>query len=104
MANPTTEGNILLDPQGSRKLLKTNPLRTISEHGEASQPASQKGSSGTQRKITSLCRESVPRRKSTQVWRRSGPRGQPKQREGDAVLRDKEQFVAIRGKLGIGLG
>jgi hypothetical protein len=43
MANPTAEGNSLLDPKGPRKLLKAAPLGTISEHGEASQPASQRG-------------------------------------------------------------
>ncbi len=33
MANPTTEGNSLVDPKGSRKLLEAVPLRAIAEDG-----------------------------------------------------------------------
>ena len=54
MANPTTEGNSLLDPKGLRKLFKPVPLRAIAEHGKAGQIASQKGSSRAQSEITSL--------------------------------------------------
>ncbi len=54
MANPTTEGNSLLDPKGSRKLLKAVPLWAIAQHGKAGQIVSQEGSSRAQRKITSL--------------------------------------------------
>ena len=93
MANPTTEGNSLLDLKGSRKLLKAVPFRTISEHGEASQTASQEGSSRAQRQIASLCRESAPRRRSTQVLAPGSVlRESPEHREAtDAVLRDKKQ-------------
>ena len=54
MAKPTTEGNSLLDPKGSRKLLKAVPLRAIADHGKAGQIVSQKGSSRAQREITSF--------------------------------------------------
>jgi hypothetical protein len=56
VAEPTGEGNGLLNPQGSRKLLEVVPLHAIAGHGEAGQVISQKRSRGTESKITSLPR------------------------------------------------
>ena len=46
VADPTTEGNLLLDPKKSGKLLKAVPFRAISKHREASQTASQQRGGG----------------------------------------------------------
>ena len=54
MANPATEGNSLLNPKRSRKLLKAVPLWTTAEHGKAGKIASQEGSSRAQREIASF--------------------------------------------------
>jgi len=48
MANPTTEGNGLLDPKGFHELLKSVPLWTIAKHGKACQITSQEGGSRAQ--------------------------------------------------------
>ena len=60
MANPTTEGNSLLDPKGFHKLLKAVPLRAIAEDGEAGQIVSQKGGGRAQREITSFAGDQRP--------------------------------------------
>jgi hypothetical protein len=52
MAYPATERYSILNSERFRELLKSLPLRTISEDGEASQTASQEGGSRTQPKIT----------------------------------------------------
>jgi hypothetical protein len=56
VAEPATKENSLLDPKGSRKLLKAVPLRAIANNGKAGQIASQEGSRRAQSKITSLPR------------------------------------------------
>src|SRR5579859_7856841 len=54
MVEPPAERNSLLDPEGSHQLLEAIPFRAIADHGKAGQTASQKRSSRTQAKITSL--------------------------------------------------
>src|ERR1700732_3918526 len=54
MADPPAERNSLLDPKGSCELLEAVPFRTVTDHGEAGQVASQKWSSRAQGEITSL--------------------------------------------------
>src|SRR5208337_3691529 len=105
MANPTTEGNSLLDPKGFHELLKAVPLRAIAEDAEAGQIVSQKGSSRAQPKITSFGGDQSPEENQLKfaVALRTG-RGTGTQGTTDAVLRDKEKFVAVCGKLGIRLG
>ena len=71
MAKPTTKGNSLLDPKGSRELLKAVPLRAIADHDKASQIASQEGRSRAQSEITSFPGNQARQRKSIQVWRRA---------------------------------
>jgi hypothetical protein len=104
MAKPTTEGNSLLDPKGSRKPLKAIPFRAIADHGKAGQIATQKGSSPAQGKITSLPGNQAANKnqlkfgaglRATRVCDTPGTI--------DAWLRDKKQLVAIHGKLGIRL-
>ena len=105
MAEPAAEGNSLLDSKGSRELLEAVPLRAITDHGKPGQIASQKGSSRAQSKITSLPGNQPPNENQfkfgagLRTARVVGTQG-----ETDAGLRDKKQFVAIFGKLGIRLG
>ena len=97
MADPAAEGNSLLDPKGSRKLLETVPLRAIADHGEAGQIASQKGSRRAQSQIASLAGNQAP--DENQLKFRAGlrtARVTETQGASDARLRDKKQFVAIR--------
>src|SRR5580704_4325788 len=54
LADPAAEGNSLLDAKGSCELLDPILFRPISDHGEVSQIAPQKGSGPAQRQITSL--------------------------------------------------
>src|SRR5271163_4493284 len=57
MAKPTAEGNSLLDPKESHKLLEALPLRAIAYHGKAGQIVSQEGSSRAQSEVTCLSRD-----------------------------------------------
>ncbi len=81
MANPTTEGNSLLDPKGSRKLLEAAPLRAIADHGEVGQIVSQKGSSRAQREIASLAGDQPPTKINSSLASGSGLRGSSEHRE-----------------------
>src|SRR5262249_38750342 len=105
MAEPAAERNSLLDPKGSCKLLETVSLRAIADHGKAGQVASQKRSRSAQTKITSF----PGNQPANEEQLKFGPRLRTTriavtQRTSDARLRDKEQFVAVLGKLGIRLG
>src|SRR5438128_2188729 len=105
MANPTTEGNSLVDPKLSRKLLQAVPLRPIAEDTETGQIASQNGSSRPQREIASFARDESTDK--DQVKLGAGLRtARVVDALGttDARFRNEKQFVAIRSKLGVGLG
>src|SRR5262249_55298413 len=105
MAEPAAERNILLDPKRSCKLLEAVSLRTITDHGEAGQVTAQKGSCRAQSKITSFPGNQA----ANEDQLKFGPRPWTTriavtQRTSDARLRDKKQFVAVLGELGIRLG
>src|SRR5439155_6300127 len=105
MAEPATEQNSLLDPKRPGQLLEAAPLWAIADHGKAGQIASQKGSRRAQSKITSLSGNQAANENQLEF----GPRLRTTriavtERASDARLRDKKQFVAILGKLGIRLG
>jgi hypothetical protein len=105
MAEPAIEGSILLDTEGSRKLLEAVPLRAIADHCKAGQITSQKGSRRAQSKITSLPGNQPANENQLKfgaVLRTALVNGTLG--ETDAGLGDKKQFVAICGKLGIRLG
>jgi hypothetical protein len=106
MANPTTEGNSLLDFKGSRELLEAVPLRAIADYGEAGQIGSQKGSYRPQSKITGLYGDQPTDENQLKFGaglrtpRLNGTHGRT-----DAGLGDEKQLVGIRGgKLRVGLG
>src|SRR6266550_6296383 len=105
MADPPAERNSLLDPKGSHELLKAVPLWAITDHRKAGQIAAQKGSRRAQSKITSL-----PGNQPTnenQLKFGVGPRTARvirTQAASDTRLRNKKQFTAICGELGIRLG
>jgi hypothetical protein len=105
MAEPAAKRHSLLDPKGFCEPLETVSLPAIADHGNAGQIAAQKGRRRAQSKITSLSGDQAadedqlklgPRLRTTRIA--------VTQRTGDARLRDKKQFVAILGKLGIRLG
>ena len=97
MAEPAAEGNSLLDSKRSCELLETLPLRAVTDHGEAGQIVSQKGSSPAQSKIASLPGNQAANEDQLKfgaglrTTRVVGTHGAI-----DAGLRDKKQFVAIR--------
>src|SRR5205807_3936600 len=105
VAYPSTERNILLNSTGSRKQLKAVSLASVTDDGEAGHIASQKRRGCAQCEITSLPGNQSANENQLKFGaglrtaRVSGTQGAT-----DARLRDKEQFVAIRGKLGIRLG
>src|SRR5271170_244360 len=105
MAEPTAEGNSLLDPKGSHKLLEAVPLRAIAYHGKAGQIISQEGSSRAQSEVTCLSRDQDTDENQLKLGaglrtaRVVGTQG-----TAHAVLRHKEKFVAVCRKLGVGLG
>src|SRR5579872_1998606 len=105
MANPTTEGNGLLDTKRSCQLFQAASFRTISERGEVSLTSAQQGRSRPQRQIASLARYQPAdedqlklgtRLRKTRIFRT--------QRPTDAGLGNKKELVAMPNKLGIGLG
>src|SRR5260370_38748539 len=104
MADPTTEGDALLNPKGLRKLFEAVSLRDITDNCEAGHVASQKRRGCAQREITSLSGNQAANENQLKsgAWLRTA-RATETQRETDAGLRDKKQFVAIRSKLGIRL-
>src|SRR5207302_8397855 len=105
MTEPPAEENSLLDPKGSHKLLKAVPLRSVTDHRKAGQIAAQKGSRRAQSKITSLPGNQAA--DENQLKFGAGfrtARVTETQAASNARLRDKKQFVAILGKLGIRLG
>src|SRR5271157_1706072 len=105
MAEPSAEGDSPLDSKGSRELLEAVSFRAFADHGEAGQIVSQKGSSRAQREITSFAGDQPP--DEDQLKLGAGPRPTRvvvTEGTSDAGLRHKEEFVLIRGKLGICLG
>src|SRR5208283_1982372 len=96
MAEPAAEENRFLDSKGSRKLLKAVPFRAIADNGKASQIILQKGSSCTQRKVTTLAGNQASDEDQLKFgsWLRT-VRVTEAQGVANAGLRDKKQFVAI---------
>src|SRR5438552_12002831 len=105
MTEPAAEENGLLNPKRPRQLLEAVPLGAITDHGKAGQIAAQKGSRRAQSKITSLPGNQATNEDQLKLGRRlRTARITVTQRTSDAWFRDKKQFVAILGKLGIRLG
>src|SRR5437016_6288493 len=105
LADPAAEGNSLLDSKRSCELLDPISFRPVTDHGEVSQIAPQKGSGPAQSKITSLPGNQAANKQQLKFTVALGP---PRiiQTGGaaDAGLRDKKQLIAVFGKFGIRLG
>src|SRR5271157_781187 len=105
MLEPAAKGNSLLDPKGSRKLLEAVPLRAVADQGEVGQTASQKGRSRAQTDVASFAANKAAHENQLKFGAGSRPaRVRQTQRPSDAVLWDKKQLVAIRGKLSADVG
>ena len=105
MAKPATKGDSVRDPKISRKLLKAAPLRAIADKREVSQTTSQKGGSRAQTEVASFSANQAAH--ENQLKFRAGLRSarvSDTQGTSNAILRDKEQLVAIRGKLRADVG
>src|SRR5947199_9610638 len=105
MAKPTTKGDSVRDPKISRKLLKAAPLWAIADKREVSQTTSQKGGSRAQTEVASFSANQAAHKNQPKF--RAGLRSarvSDTQGTSNAILRDKEQLVAIRGKLRADVG
>src|SRR6266576_1111074 len=105
MTEPAAEENSLFNPKRPRQLLEAVPLWPITHHRKAGQVAAQKGSRRAQSKITSLSGNQPTN--ENQLKFGVGPRTARvirTQAASDTRLRNKKQFTAICGELGIRWG
>src|SRR5947208_11529663 len=105
MAKPTKKRDSVRDPKISRKLLKAAPLWAIADKREVSQTTSQKGGSRAQTEVASFSANQAAH--EDQLKFGAGlrtARVSDTQGTSNAILRDKEQLIAIGGKLGAVVG
>src|ERR1700678_115730 len=105
MADPTIEGNRLFDPEGFHHLLQVVPFRAVADNGEVRQIIPQQRGSGAQPEITSFARNQSP--DENQIKLLVGLEAAlvtKTQGSAQAILRDKENLLAVCVKFGARLG
>src|SRR5690242_159343 len=104
MADPTAGADSLVNPKGSHQLLEAVPLRAIADDGKTRQIIPPEGRRRAQCEIASFAGDEKPDENQFKfgTWFRAA-RIIVTQAASDAWLRDKKHFVAIDGKLCVGL-